>query len=370
MKANQNIAKFLEVIDQISLSGDNVPGLIMSRPGFGKTSTVQLWCNYKGYNMFTLIPSRYSADDVVGLQSVEGGKLHRLTPSWYNKLLELSKNKKRNVLFIDEITTCDPYIQGPLLDLIFSKSLGEDYKLPENTLIIAAGNYSSDLNNVYKLSAPMVNRFQILNLTYDDYNIYELVDNEFENLKTKKQIEEFLEIVPSNTHMYSFDKFRDWVKFSREVSFGKSEVIEDDEAGILGFTSVRSLSNSLKFACTYMNNYNDELWVRVIGDTLGTSTKREGKLMKDVIASFSNELMNDNKSDRSISEICESILNSEGDATNNFIELENVIKNTPWEDITEADYRTFIQMSKSLSSNRKVKFLVDIMMNKAKAQYE
>lgn len=370
MKANQNIAKFLEVIDQISLAGDNVPGLIMSRPGFGKTSTVQLWCNYKNYNLFTLIPSRYSSDDVVGLQSVEGGKLHRLTPSWYNKLLELSKNKKRNVLFIDEITTCDPYIQGPLLDLIFSKSLGEDYKLPENTLIIAAGNYSSDLNNVYKLSAPMVNRFQILNLTYDDYNVYDLIDNEFENLKTKEQIEEFLGITPSNISMYSFDKFKEWVKFSREVSFGKAEVIEDDEAGILGFTSVRSLTNSLKFACTYMKNYSDTLWVRVIGDTLGTSAKREGKFMKDVIASFSDEMVSDSKSDRTISEICNSIINSNGTNNDDFIELEDVIKNTSWEDITEADYKTFIQMSKVLSSNRKIKFLVDLMKNKAMAQYE
>lgn len=369
MKSNQNIAKFLETIDQISLSGDNVPGLIISRPGFGKTSTVQLWCNYKGYNLFTLIPSRYSSDDVLGLQSVNNGELHRLTPSWYNKLVGMSKNGKRTVLFIDEITTCDPYVQGPLLDLIFSKSLGEEYYLPENTLIVAAGNYSSDLNNMYRLSSPMINRFQVLNLNNEDYNIYEILEDEFENLKTNEQIKDFLDLEKSSAQKYSFGKFKDWVKFSREISFGKPEVIEDDEVGILGFTSTRSLTNSLKFACTYMQNFSDELWMRVVGDTLGSSSKREGKYMRDVLFSFSEEFINDDKSDRTILEICNDILNG-GNSTANFLELENTIKNTNWDDITEADYKGFIDMSKKFSNNRNVKFLVDLMKNKAMAQVD
>lgn len=369
MKSNQNIAKFLETIDQISLAGDNVPGLIMSRPGFGKTSTVRLWCSYKDYNLFTLIPSRYSSDDVLGLQSVENGVLHRLTPSWYNKLVELAKNGKRTVLFLDEITTCDPYIQGPLLDLVFSKALGEDYFLPENLLIVAAGNYASDLNNMYRLSSPMVNRFQILNLVNDDYNLYEIIDDEFNKIKTKKQIEEFLDLEKPNKHKYSFDKFKDWIKFSREISFGKPEVIEDEEAGILGYTSTRSFDGALKFACTYMQNFNDELWMRVVGDTLGTSSKREGKFMKDILSSFSEEFIDDNKSDRSIFEICNDIMSGKND-NSLFLELEDVIKNTNWEDITEADYKSFIDMSKMFSSNRKVKFLVDLMKNKAMAQID
>ena len=289
MKANQYIAKFVKVIDDMDKKGTKIPGLILSHAGFGKTSTIQKYCEAMDYNLITLIPSMFASDDILGIQSVKEGKLVRLTPSWFNKLKETIKNGKRTVLFIDEITTCDPYIQGPLLDLIFNGNLGEE-KLPNNLFIVAAGNYSDDLNNVFKMSAPLVNRFVILNLNSEDFDIVELLRGEdFKELTDPEQIKDFLGLQEDSEKTFNFDNFKKWIIEDSEVSFGNTQYTEDEKVGLVGFTSIRSLDYSLRFAEAYMNTYNDPIWIRVVGDTLGTSEKREGKFMRDVLMTFSSK---------------------------------------------------------------------------------
>ena len=56
MKANMKIARFASVLDRLDQHGVKVAGLIMSHAGFGKTSTLRMFCDCKGYNLYTLIP--------------------------------------------------------------------------------------------------------------------------------------------------------------------------------------------------------------------------------------------------------------------------------------------------------------------------
>ena len=126
MRSNVRIARFLRTLDLMDQAGDRVPGLMLSHAGFGKTSTVRLYANYYDYNCIELVPSQYSADDIVGVQVYDTAVNHlvRKAPSWFRRLKEtVASNGKRTILFIDEITTCNPFIQGPLLDLIFSRSI-------------------------------------------------------------------------------------------------------------------------------------------------------------------------------------------------------------------------------------------------------
>lgn len=364
MKSNRNIARFIETLDNLSKSGKDIPGLILSRPGFGKTSTISMWAKYKDYNFFSLIPSRYASDDIVGLQSVEKGTLTRLKPSWFNKFEKMAENGKRNLLFVDEITTCDPYIQGPLLDLIFNHSLGEGYVLPNNTLIVAAGNYSSDLNGVFKMSAPLINRFEILNLNNEDYDLVELLDSSFDNVESNEEIENFLGIEPDKILTYSFNKFKDWVRTSREVQFGKSEITEDDEFGILGFTSIRSLTFTMSFVEAYVGRYSDSLWQRVAGDTLGLSVKREGKLMRDVIASCEENFINLYADERSISDVCDDIMSCKKILKSDLERLESLVKYTSIGDITENDYDKFINVIRKFPNNPDIKYIAEVMQKK------
>lgn len=367
MKANRNIAKFISVLDELDRNGIRVPGMIMSHAGFGKTSTIRMYCDYMDYNLETVIPAQSSYDDFLGIQSMIDGKMVRLTPSWFNKLEKTVKNGKRTILFLDEISACDTYLQGPLLDLIFSRNLGERY-LPDNVFIVAAGNYSEDLNNEFKMMDPLVNRFMILNLINSDFSLSELLDYyedddtslSFNNANTKERIEKFLDLKRDKSSAYDFKKFVSWVKTSKEIGFGKT-TIEETEEGLWGFTSIRSLDNSMKFVRLYMNAFNDDLWTRIVGNTLGTSKKHENMSLSTIIRSnidlfkvdkiptrkVKNTADND---DVSISDTLRNILNNSTITDNDIKALNNIIDTTSAGDFSTNDLRIFSELVKKFNS--------------------
>ena len=234
MKSNVMIARFLRTLDLMDQAGERVPGLMLSHAGFGKTTTVRLYSKYYDYNCVELIPSQYAADDVVGVQVFDSDthQLVRKAPSWFRRLKELvESNGKRTILFIDEITTCNPYIQGPLLDLIFSRSIGEE-KLPENVMVVAAGNYASDLNGEFTMSSPLINRFVLLNLAREDFDIREVLDGPISTVKTSEDIKKFLDLEESDHSVYDYKAFIDWLYDSKNVDFAKYTPEEIDEINI------------------------------------------------------------------------------------------------------------------------------------------
>lgn len=352
MKANKYIARTLNVIDKMSLNGTNIPLLLMSRPGFGKTSTISKFCEYKGYNLYSLIASQYSSDDILGLQTLKNGKLERVTPAWFDEMEEMMKNGKRTILFLDEITCVDEWIQGSLLDLIFSRKLGSK-KLSDNVLVVAAGNYSRDLNNAFKMTAPLINRFLILNLWNKDYDVLDFINDSFEDL-SKKDIEDYLGL-KEETSSYDFKKFKDWVGNSNEITFGKSEYTEDDEFGLLGFTSVRSLSYSLKFTQAYTGSYSDKLWMRVVGDTLGVSEVRSGKHIRSILENCASKFITtDGVENESLSSICKRILANKTYKDSDIKRLTQIVENASIDDLTSADIKRLSAVTTSFCNDPKI----------------
>lgn len=381
MKANRYIAKFIKVLDDLDKSGKHIPGLILSHAGFGKTSSIRMYCDWADYNLETIIPAQNSADDILGLQSLDQatGKMVRKTPSWFNKLEKTMENGKRTILFIDEISTCDPYIQGPLLNLIFSRSLGEA-TLPDNVFIVSAANYSTDLNSEFGLTAPLVNRFMLLNLMEEDFNVSELLDDfdsnssslTFSRVSTKKEMEKFLDITPDTTPCYSFQKFTEWINDSKEIGFGRTNIEETDE-GLWGFTSVRSLSYSLAFTQAYMNTYNDDLWVRIVGHTLGTSKKKEGislyKCLKGVFSSFKDEKASSAMTSNTIADIANYILKTGRLEPDVIAKLKKVVENTESTDFTSADIRSFSNVASKYTSNKSITEINRLFIDKINDSY-
>lgn len=361
MKANRYIAKAIYTVDQMdkeSNGKNSVPILLLSHAGMGKTSTVRMYCKYMDYNLVTIIPSQSSSDDVLGIQSVVDGSLTRLTPSWFNHLKEIMKNGKRTILFIDEISTCDSYIQGPLLDLIFSHNLGEE-KLPQNVLVLAAGNYAVDLNNDFRMTAPLVNRFLLLNLEKADYSINEILNNTFDELKTEKEIGKFLglEKVKDFKPLYSFEKFVNWIKTSKDVIFGKTNIEDDPDIGLLGFTSVRSLSYCLDYAKKYFTLFDDNDWIRIVGDTLGTSNKRDtksgdGMPMRHILDSYKEEFIadTDTKITESISDVCKR-MKKMGYSSADLEKINSMLDMIKPNEITDQDITEFMDLDNILNPN-------------------
>lgn len=62
-----------------------------------------------------------------------------------------------NILFLDEITAAPPTVQASAYQLTLDRKVGE-HTLPDNTIIIAAGNRLADKGVAYKMPTPLANR--------------------------------------------------------------------------------------------------------------------------------------------------------------------------------------------------------------------
>lgn len=160
----------------------NVPVLLMSNPGMGKTTTVAIFAEHRGYHLQLLKGNSTSETEIIGydvvptLEMKESGlapdvktTVH-LRPSWFSQILEKEKQGIPSLLFLDEITTAPEHVQAALLQLVFERKVGDE-DLPESTLVVAAGNYIQNLSNQMNLIPPLMNRFLIYNITADDTDL-------------------------------------------------------------------------------------------------------------------------------------------------------------------------------------------------------
>ena len=62
------------------------------------------------------------------------------------------------VLFLDEMNSAPPAVQAAGYQLILNRRVGK-YRLPDNVVIVAAGNRDSDKGVTYRMPMPLANRF-------------------------------------------------------------------------------------------------------------------------------------------------------------------------------------------------------------------
>lgn len=192
-----------DIYDLIELSKiTKVPVLLVSNPGYAKTTNIRNYADENGYHLETLIGSRFNPDDIMGFMVNEPGKdvLVQKDPMWYKRIAE---SDKPSILFIDELSTCSESVQGSLLSLIFDRAIGNGKKLPDNCIVISAANYAENLPNFMNIISPNLNRFCIYNLL-DRYNNTDIV-TEFLT-KPKAAIKRTISDVDENTISDNFFK--------------------------------------------------------------------------------------------------------------------------------------------------------------------
>jgi MoxR-like ATPase len=62
------------------------------------------------------------------------------------------------VLFLDELNSAPPSVQSAAYQLILNRRIGK-YVLPNNVVMVAAGNRESDKGVTYRMPTPLANRF-------------------------------------------------------------------------------------------------------------------------------------------------------------------------------------------------------------------
>jgi hypothetical protein len=70
------------------------------------------------------------------------------------------------ILFLDEMNSAPPSVQSAAYQLILNRRIGK-YKLPDNVVIVAAGNREGDKGVTYKMPSPLANRFVHLEMRPD-----------------------------------------------------------------------------------------------------------------------------------------------------------------------------------------------------------
>lgn len=152
----------------------NVPFLLIGNPGAGKTTTVEMFAKIRGYQMILVRGSQSTPEEILGYEvsdpQISKTTTVRLRPAWFENLLNLNAEGKKCLLFLDEITTANEYTQSALLHLIFERKVGDE-KLPDDTLIVSAGNYASNLSSQFNLIPPLLNRFCIYNITPEESDL-------------------------------------------------------------------------------------------------------------------------------------------------------------------------------------------------------
>jgi hypothetical protein len=84
---------------------------------------------------------------------------------------EMAKEYPVITLFLDEMNVAAPAVQAAAYQLILNRRLGK-YHLPDNVVIVAAGNRESDKGVSFRMPMPLANRFVHLEVRadYDSWN--------------------------------------------------------------------------------------------------------------------------------------------------------------------------------------------------------
>jgi len=143
------------------------PVFIWGPPGIGKSEVVADVTQELGGHMIDLRMAQMEPTDLRGIPYYNKD-LNRMSWSVAEDLPdeEFAKQYPIVVLFLDEMNSAPSAVQAAGYQLVLNRRLGR-YKLPDNVVIVAAGNRESDKGVTYRMPAPLANRFIHLEMRAD-----------------------------------------------------------------------------------------------------------------------------------------------------------------------------------------------------------
>ena len=152
-------------------------------PGIGKSDIVaQITNSFSNSHLIDIRLSLWEPTDIKGIPYFDSnsGTMVWGAPSELPSE-EFAAQYDNIVLFLDEMNSAAPSVQAAAYQLILNRRVGE-YKLPDNVMIVAAGNREADKGVTYRMPAPLANRFIHLELAvnFDDWFQW-AVDNRINN---------------------------------------------------------------------------------------------------------------------------------------------------------------------------------------------
>lgn len=135
------------------------PVFIWGAPGIGKSALVEQFAEEVGLPCVSLLGSQLAPEDLIGIPRINGETSEFLPP-------KMIARKEPYVLFLDELNASGTEIQKSFYSLIHERRIGE-YRMPEGSIVIAAGNRAQDSAIVKTMSSALVNRMFHVQLKAD-----------------------------------------------------------------------------------------------------------------------------------------------------------------------------------------------------------
>lgn len=143
------------------------PVFIWGPAGIGKSETVADLTREMGGLMIDLRMAQMEPTDIRGIPffNKETGKMEWAPPTDLPDQ-ETASQYPLVVLFMDEMNSAPPSVQAAAYQLVLNRRVGK-YVLPDNVVLVAAGNRESDKGVTYRMPAPLANRFLHLEMRVD-----------------------------------------------------------------------------------------------------------------------------------------------------------------------------------------------------------
>ena len=146
------------------------PIFLWGPPGIGKSELVEGIGNSGVLGTTKVIDMRLALFEPTDLRgypvpNIETGVMQWLPPADL-PTAEMSAQYDTIILFLDELNSAAPSVQAAAYQLILNRRIGQ-YELPDNVVIIAAGNRETDKGVAYRMPKPLENRFVHFELRVD-----------------------------------------------------------------------------------------------------------------------------------------------------------------------------------------------------------
>jgi hypothetical protein len=143
------------------------PVFLWGPPGIGKSEVVADIARELGGLMIDLRLGQMDPTDIRGIPfyNKELGKMDWAPPIDLPDA-EMASKYPVIVLFMDEMNSAAPAVQAAAYQLVLDRRVGK-YVLPDNVVMVAAGNRESDKGVTYRMPTPLSNRFVHLEMKVD-----------------------------------------------------------------------------------------------------------------------------------------------------------------------------------------------------------
>ena len=155
------------------------PLFLWGPPGIGKSELVAEITQELGGHMIDLRLGQMEPTDIRGIPfyNKDSGKMDWAEPvDW--PTAEFAQQYPIVVLFLDEMNSAAPSVQAAAYQLILNRRVGK-YFLPDNVVLVAAGNRESDKGVTYRMPTPLANRFihQEMRVDFASYQEWAIKNN-------------------------------------------------------------------------------------------------------------------------------------------------------------------------------------------------